>query len=177
MSSIIQLYEWPWKDTIKRASENFQYLDLCALAEIINGLPLKFSHFHHPTILGSLQSIVKLAMGWSVQVTVGNYLRGVWTLRFFIRVQTTKDVKSSSKTREVGINNRIPAWWHRSRYRRCELRNLPFSKVHPHAKVPVSACLCLHSSHQRSYQQRYHCAEQLRIRIYVSMYLKTIQYT
>ena len=40
-----------------------QYLDLCALAEIINGLPLKFSHFHHPTILGSLQSIKKLAMG------------------------------------------------------------------------------------------------------------------
>ena len=62
------------KKQIERASESAelantsrqnlkQYLDLNTLAEIINGLPLKISHFHHPTILGSLQNVVNFDPG------------------------------------------------------------------------------------------------------------------
>jgi len=63
-------------------------LDVNALSEIVDNLPLKFSHFHHTAILGSLRSI--------------------WSFRLFVRVDTTVDVQSTSKTREVWVHDRIP---------------------------------------------------------------------
>jgi len=91
-------------------------LDFNAMLEVINGYSIKFSHFHHSTVLGSLRSI--------------------WSFRLFVGVETTEDVKASSKTREVRIHNRVP-----------------FAKIHPHAKVSVPVSVpALHPSNRHGYK-------------------------
>jgi hypothetical protein len=63
-------------------------LDVNAMMVIVDSYAIKFSHFHHSTILGSL--------------------RCIWSVRFFVGIETTENVEASSKTREVGIYNRVP---------------------------------------------------------------------
>ena len=76
------------------------YID--ALSEVVDGLSLQFSHFHHPTILGSLQSI----LGGNIHY--GNHLWSIWSFRVFVGVETIEDIEASSEVREEGIYDRVP---------------------------------------------------------------------
>lgn len=102
-----------------------RYLDFTALFEVVDGLSLKFSHFHHPTILGSLPKQLKLNTGDTCAYKIV-HLWSVRRFRFFVGVETTEDVEASSKTREVGIYNRVPG--RRKRYRRTDQMQLSYTR-------------------------------------------------